>query len=367
MQRQRQELSQAVRQLTENSNTLYQQIKPNEFSSHIKKRNPSIIGWMETDLDSMAYIDHGSTPTSSSADHTMHNSYSDFNNSTTPLYIDTSSASSNILNCSSSTNRNFYGNHKHQESDGIESSGMESESDLLEGSQFSNLSKQEKQESKTVRIVKRESQQRQRDRERTGNVSFSNQNLDQVMEEEMFAQQQQDNYAYNRSKSLPRTFMETHEIYRPESNNKMKIEQPKQSLNQNKYSEYYNNMVNQYPVSMTDNKQQQQQQQPKTSYLEYTSGLKHKTESIQSLTKSIGDLSPVFQSEAAKQIMIEIGANPSEEINCKVPGANKQRRAVPKEKRRHYTAPHHLSAKSMQAIQAENDMNRNVSFSFSFF
>lgn len=30
MQRQRQELSQAVRLLTENSNTLYQQIKPNE-------------------------------------------------------------------------------------------------------------------------------------------------------------------------------------------------------------------------------------------------------------------------------------------------------------------------------------------------
>lgn len=362
MQRQRQELSQAVRQLTENSNTLYQQIKPNEFSSHNKKR-PSIIGWMETDLDSMAYIDHGSTPTSSSADHTINNSYSDFNNSTTPLYIDTSSTSSNILNCSSSTNRNFYGNHKHLESDCIESSGMESD-DLLEGSQFSNLSKQEKQESKTVRIVKRESQQRQRDRERTGNVSFSNQNLDQVMEEELLAQQQ-DNYAYNRSKSLPRTFMETHEIYRPESNNKIKIEQPKQSPIQNKYSEYYNNMVNQYPVSMTDNSiHQKQQQQPKTSYLEYTSGLKNKTESIQSLTKSIGDLSPVFQSEAAKQIMIEIGANPTEEINSKVPGANKQRRAVPKEKRRHYTAPHHLSAKSMLAIQAENDMNRNVSFFF---
>lgn len=364
MQRQRQELSQAVRQLTENSNTLYQQIKPNDFSSNNKKR-PSIIGWMETDLDSMAYIDHGSTPTSS-ADHTINNSYSDFNNSTTPLYIDTSSTSSNILNCSSSTNRNFYGNHKHQESDGIESSGMESD-DLLEGSQFSNLSKQEKQESKTVRIVKRESQQRQRDRERTGNVSFSNQNLDQVMEEELLAQQQQDNYAYNRSKSLPRTFMETHEIYRPESNNKIKIEQPKQSPIQNKYSEYYNNMVNQYPVSMTENsihQKQQQQQQPKTSYLEYTSGLKNKTESIQSLTKSIGDLSPVFQSEAAKQIMIEIGANPAEEINSKVPGANKQRRAVPKEKRRHYTAPHHLSAKSMLAIQAENDMNRNVSFIF---
>lgn len=359
MQRQRQELSQAVRQLTENSNTLYQQIKPNEFSSHNKKR-PSIIGWMETDLDSMAYTDHGCSTPSSTIEHTTNNSYSDFNNSTTPLYIDTSSTSSNILNCSSSTNRNFYGNHKHQESDGIESSGMESD-DLLEGSQFSNLSKQEKQESKTVRIVKRESQQRQRDRERTGNVSFSNQNLDQVLEEELLAQQ--DNYAYNRSKSLPRTFMETHEIYRPEQQiNKIKPEQPKQSPIQNKYSEYYNNMVNQYPVSMTESlHQKQQQQQPKTSYLEYTSGLKNKTESIQSLTKSIGDLSPVFQSEAAKQIMIEIGANPTDEQNSKVPGANKQRRAVPKEKRRHYTAPHHLSAKSMLAIQAENDMNRNVS------
>ena len=86
------------------------------------------------------------------------------------------------------------------------------------------------------------------------------------------------------------------------------------------------------------------------------SNLKLKTASNQSLTKSIGELSPVFQSEAARQIIIEMSGPEEQENNSKV-----KRRAVPKEKRRHFTAPHHVNAKSMQTIQSENDMNKNVS------
>ena len=84
--------------------------------------------------------------------------------------------------------------------------------------------------------------------------------------------------------------------------------------------------------------------------------MKRKTESVHSLTKTLGELSPVFQSEAARQIIIEMSSPGDEsEGNSKA-----RRRAVPKEKRRHNTAPHHVNAKSMQTIQSENDMNKSV-------
>lgn len=410
MQRQRQELSQAVRQLTENSNTLYQQIRPakehSSSSSHIKKRSQS-TSWTETDLDSMYSIDHGM---SASMDNINLNGGSEMgSNSTTPLYIDTGSANSSvsILNCSTSSKLSDYGNQKQNyrqhESDGIESSGIDSD-DLLEGSAFANLNNSEKQEIKTVRIVKRESERRHRDRER-GSISansISSQNLDHVMEEEAQLME-----AYSRSSSLPRhSFIESHELHK-----QPKADQLSQSLNYQttsmyasnpsipvKYTDYYNNLQNQYPVSMTTprtptitssmenylqktpaNSYIPQHQQPPSSevksknpfheYLNPTAtanaqqtnaGLRQKTESIQSLTKTIGSLSPIFQSEAARQIIIEMSSHPSEENNEKIPLANKQRRAVPKEKRRHYTAPNTLNAKSMQNIQSENDMNKNV-------
>lgn len=366
---------------------------PFSVSSHIKKRS-QITSWTETDLDSMVSIDHS----------LMNKSTENLNSSasTTPLYIDTgngSNTSSNILNCSSSskisqngTNHNGSGyyNYRNQlDSDhGIESSGMESGDDLIENSTFSNLSNQDKQEIKTVRIVKRESERRHRDRERSG-TSVSSQNLDQVLEEEQQQYQQYDDYNnYTRTKSLPRTYTETHEIYRQPGTNDIRKDD-KQSIyssnssipnnnNNSKYSDYYSSTsanTNHYPVSMIDRKADLYTDYcnnsngvivnggEKTIYNNYMNGgngLKQKTESIQSLTKTIGELSPVFQSEAAKQIIIEISGNTSEE-NEKIPLASKQRRAVPKEKRRHFTAPHHLSAKSMQILQTENDMNKNVS------
>lgn len=356
MQRQRQELSQAVRELTDNSNSIYQEMNRN--ASGIKKRSSS-ASWTETDLDSIDM------------------SRMSLSDSITPLYIDTQSSnnsSSNIINCSSSSKLSDYDINKMMNgrlsngfSDEIIDSMALDNDDLLEGSAFSNLSQQEKQEIKTVRIVKRESQQRQRDRERTG---FLSQNLDQVLEEEaqLFNNAiNSDAYnAYQRSKSLPRTYMETHEVY-----NQAPVAQI-----QSKYTnDYYNSInvqSNNYPVSIidraadlySDSSVSQQMQHIERSYNNYypsNGNMSQKTESIQSLTKMVGEMSPVFQSEAARQIINEMSSGNSGDED-KVPSANKQRRPVPKEKRRHFTAPHHVNAKTVQTIQSmENDMNKNVS------
>lgn len=357
MQRQRQELSQAVRELTDNSNSIYQEMNRN--ASGIKKRTSS-TSWTETDLDS------------------LDTSRMSLSGSITPLYIETMSSgnsSANIVNCSSSSRVSDYDVSKVMNgrlSNGyseeiIDSMGLDND-DLLEGSAFSNLSQQEKQEIKTVRIVKRESQQRQRDRERTGYLS---QNLDQVLEEEAQLYNNainSDSYnAYQRSKSLPRTYMETHEAFNQSPAGQM----PSKYTN-----DYYNSInvqSNNYPVSIIDRAADlysdpsatQQHQQTEKSYINYyppNGSLSQKAESIQSLTKMVGELSPVFQSEAARQIIIEMASGNSGDDDAKVPNANKQRRAVPKEKRRHFTAPHHVNAKTVQTIQsAENDMNKNVS------
>lgn len=336
----------------------------NRNASGIKKRTNS-NSWTETDLDSMDA------------------SRMSLSGSITPLYIETASSansSSNIINCSSSSKINEYdiskimnGRMSNGYSEEIIDSIVLDNDDLLEGSAFSNLSQQEKQEIKTVRIVKRESQQRQRDRERTG---FLSQNLDQVMEEEaqLFnnAINSEAYNAYQRSKSLPRTYMETHEAFNQSPAGQM----------QSKYTnDYYNSIniqSNNYPVSIIDRTadlysdssaaSQQIQMQMEKNYINYypsNGNLSQKAESIQSLTKMVGELSPVFQSEAARQIIIEMSSgNSGDESTSKVPNANKQRRAVPKEKRRHFTAPHHVNAKTVQTIQSENDMNKNVSFNF---
>lgn len=68
-----------------------------------------------------------------------------------------------------------------------------------------------------------------------------------------------------------------------------------------------------------------------------------KTSSIGSLTRSHMELSPIFKSEAAKQIITEMSSDT-------VKNGSLHRRQVPKEKRRHYTAPHHLSAKTLSEM-----------------
>ena len=408
MQRQRQELSQAVRQLTENSNTLYQQIKPQEqsfTSSQMKKRSLN-QSWTETDLDSMHSIEHDTFESLDNLNFSMGELGTD---STTPLYVDTGlgNSSVNILNQSASGKQlgdymqsQLRHQYRNNDSDGIESSGMESD-DLLETSAFSNLSNQEKPEIKTVRIVKRESERRHRDRER-GLTSNSSQNLDHVLEEDVTMHLMDE---YNRASSLPRPYTDKHEIYTQHENKKTpttdqsQLFKPFQNVTYNsassvvtpiKYTDYYNSL-NQYPVSMTQRTPsnnvssiEQYLEKSATStpsgiksnnpFHEYlvdntsrtanlsvpTSGLSQKTESIQSLTKTIGHLSPIFKSEAARQIINEMSGNTSEENNDKIPLASKQRRAVQREKRRHYTAPNTTNAKAMQNIQSENDMNKTV-------
>lgn len=347
MQRKRQELSQAVRELTDNSKSIYQEMNRN--ASGIKKRTSS-CSWAETDLDLQ------------------------MSDSATPIFIETPSSdisNQSIIDCSSSSRISDYDvsqlmngrlSNGYNEEILIESIRLDND-DLLEGSAYSNLSQQEKQENKTVRIVKRESQQRQRDRERTGYLS---QNLDQVLEEEAQLFNNAINSdacnSYQRSKSLPRTYIETHEAF---------TQSP-----QSKYTNDYYNSINiqstNYPVSIidraadlySDSSAQQQLHQMERNYINYypnTNLSQQKAESIQSLTKMVGEMSPVkFQSEAARQIIIEMSSGNSGDDDAKVPHANKQRRAVPKEKRRHFTAPHHVNAKTVQTIQTENDINKNV-------
>lgn len=401
MQRQRQELSQAVRQLTENSQTLYQQIKPAKdqlsdsqtsltattpsSSSHIKKHRSNSTSWAETDLDSMYSVDHGMF--GSSMDNLS------LSQSTTPLYIDTGSANtSGMLNASSSSKIAGARSLHSAELEQLELSGMDSD-DMLENTGFSNLTNQEKAEPKTVRIVKRESERRHRDRER-GQVASSVQNLDHVTEEE--AQFIED---FNRSKSLPRSYLDTQELYtQPESKADRMLQQQTTASSMYssspaipiKYTDYYSMNSNPqpiYPVSMSNVDSYMQRNQPPSSYLGqsapvpansknpfhmymtpepqptvHSTGMRQKTESIQSLTKAIGSLSPIFQSEAARQIITEMAGNTSEENNEKIPLAQKKKRATARDSRRYMTAPSNtLNAKSMQNIQSENDMNKNVS------
>lgn len=132
MQRQRHDLSQAVRQLTENSNTLYQQIKPTDHSSQSKKKNLS-SSWTETDLDSMISTDH---QLSSSIDNLSINTQ-DLSAST---YLNNRSGNLSSLNCSGSDNGDFMFNklmssHNAQEFDAVESSEVEND-DFLEGKTF---------------------------------------------------------------------------------------------------------------------------------------------------------------------------------------------------------------------------------------
>ncbi|EDV90688.1 GH14270 [Drosophila grimshawi] len=394
MQRQRHDLSSAVRQLTENSTRLYQEIGNKELSptnggggttnGSLKKRSNS-TSWTETDLDA----------------NMMHNgSQQHLNDSTlnlsTPLYVDTNS----------SAKLGDY-NRYNGSSDALEMSGVDSDG-FLDSNPFANLSNLEKQEIKTVRIVKRESERRHRDRSERG-LSNSTQNLDQVLEEEQYAQQQQQQYAHsmeepmtnghhNRSKSLPRNYSEP-----PKSRHSRHMNGKQNGHHYNGVNDYdRNSNYEQHqappPPAPQSNghhhhhhhQQQQQQQQHQREQREHLNplanayfakqlqqqahpardsarvALRTKTDSMQSLNKSLTDISPepVFQSVAARQIINEMSAGSASEDTEKIvervpPPHHKHRRAVPREKRRHYTAPNNVNQKAMEKVQAENDMNRN--------
>ncbi|KAH8295428.1 hypothetical protein KR018_011027, partial [Drosophila ironensis] len=391
MQRQRHELSSAVRQLTENSSRLYQEIGNKEMANggggstngSLKKRSSS-TSWTETDLD---------------ANMLRSGSRQQLNDSTlnlsTPLYVDTNSSTK-----LSDYNRYNGGGS----SDALEMSGVDSDC-FLDSNPFA--SGLEKQEIKTVRIVKRESERRNRDRSERG-LSSSIQNLDQVMEEEMYAQQQREQNAmypqnqeepqpmsnghHSRSKSLPRNYSEPPKPSRHSSrhmNGKSNGHQHHHYGNGGYDYDRNSNYEHQPPpppAPQSSNGHHQQQQQQQREHLNPLANayfakqlqqqanpsrdsarvaLRTKTDSLQSLNKSLTDLSPepVFQSVAARQIINEMSAGSAsedtEKVVEKVPPSHKHRRAVPREKRRHYTAPNNVNQKAMEKVQAENDMNRN--------
>ncbi|KAM3961196.1 pleckstrin homology domain-containing family A member kramer isoform 2-T2 [Aphomia sociella] len=346
LQRQRQELSRAVRHLTQQSQALQ-----TTHHSMPGKRRP-ISFWQETNLDTGHTIDHGQ----SEYDYDMPRDlippgHYEPSNMETPLYVDTRPSAPDVT------------------------SPLTSE-DLHSG--FGNLSNVEKQEIKTVRIVKRESERRQRDRERSlqpmsdwpsNNISA---NLDQFIEEELV---QSLNYA--RASSVPRTdFSKFEEYYskpQPEQPNYLRINEknmelsPKYpsspSLSNYDYSRDISSLSSSYHKSYDKSGYDrnisistQYLNSPTDSSRTLTNDPLSKTSSIVSLTRSHMELSPIFKSEAAKQIITEMSGEPK--------NGSLHRRQIPKEKRRHNTAPHHLSAKTLNELPKdrhnEDKMGRSL-------
>ncbi|XP_045504460.1 uncharacterized protein LOC123701080 isoform X3 [Colias croceus] len=326
LQRQRQELSRAVRHLTQQSQAL--QTTHNAMPG---KNRPTSY-WQETNLDTGHTIDHGQDyDYESQILPPGHYGQSNVE----PLYVDTRGP-------------------------GDVTSPMTSED--MQHSAFGNLSNVEKQEIKTVRIVKRESERRQRDRERSlqpmndwsSNITA---NIDQFLEEELV--QPLNNY---RASSLPRTDYNKFEEYyakqnteapylRFEKNMELSPKYPSspslsnydfsRDISMSSYTKSYDrsgydrmSLSNQYLNSPTD------------SARTLTNDPISKTSSVMSLTRSNIELSPIFKSEAAKQIITEMSDTQK--------NGSLHRRQVPREKRRHYTAPHHLSAKTLNELPKDS-------------
>ncbi|XP_059051959.1 uncharacterized protein LOC131846625 isoform X2 [Achroia grisella] len=346
LQRQRQELSRAVRHLTQQSQAL-------QTTHHFipGKRRP-ISSWQETNLDTGHTIDHGQAD----YDYDMSREllppgHYEQANMDTPLYVDTRTSAADIT------------------------SPLTSEE--MQQSGFGNLSNVEKQEIKTVRIVKRESERRQRDRERSlqpmtdwpsNNIST---NLDQFIEEELVQ-----SLNYTRASSVPRTdFSKFEEYYskpQPTQTNYLQVNDknmdlsPKypssSSLSNYDYSRDISSLSSSYHKNYdksgydrTTSLSTQYLNSPTDSSRTLTNDPLSKTSSIVSLTRSHMELSPIFKSEAAKQIITEMSGEPK--------NGSLHRRQVPKEKRRHNTAPHHLSAKTLNEMPKDGynqDLGRSL-------
>lgn len=237
--------------------------------------------WRETDLDTMNIIDHGDC---------WENHPNDA--STTPLYINTDIKQSDS---------DFY-------SRSLKSS--DSTSDDIQ-----NLPS-EKQEIKTVRIVKRESERRQRDREKVTTTTTNK--WDSLLEEDTSSQNSSILFRpapVQKTQSTTNVVSPTYEL---DNNNKGVL---------NRISSVSSPSL---PQIYSDGRSSST-----TTSLEGSS-----------LEKS-PELSPIFKSEAARQIITEMAI----QEGPKQPN----RRAVPKEKRRHYTAPHNnLIMKSLNQLPTED-------------
>uniref|UniRef100_A0A182JM62 PH domain-containing protein n=1 Tax=Anopheles atroparvus TaxID=41427 RepID=A0A182JM62_ANOAO len=352
MQRQRQELGQAVRQLTSygdvgggsvlmhrhqtlgeqhqqaHGDSEQQQQHKREQTMKSKHKRSYSSSWVETDLDSTTGKESSSSVASTGNHRAM------------------SSSSSSVLTIDDEMQNLFLptGGRTHESSlDGAES--MDELYSIGGGVAYGygngggpgGIMVDKQQEIKTVRIVKRESERRTRDKEKNDrNLALS---LDQVLEEE--AQLMED---YQRAKSLPRGY-ETHELFvqGPEADGRMGGSMG--AIDGGRLmNDYYSSVVasangNSYPVSLIDRQADlytghfetglqskyitngaasggparttglaasYQQSVNYATGTTTTTGLKRKTESIQSLNAAGAEFDPVFQSEAAKQIINEM-------------------------------------------------------------
>ncbi|XP_075984409.1 pleckstrin homology domain-containing family A member kramer isoform X5 [Anticarsia gemmatalis] len=324
LQRQRQELSRAVRHLTQQSHALQ-----TSHDAMPGKRRP-MSSWQETNLDTGHTIDHGHSDYDYDIGPLLPPGHYEPTNMETPLYVDTRGPGNDVT------------------------SPLNSED--LQHSGFGNLSNVEKQEIKTVRIVKRESERRQRDRERSlqpmsdwpsNNITA---NLDQFLEEELIQ-----SVNYSRSSSLPRGDKYDHYYTQPEQNYLQQnmdlspkyVSSP--SLSNYDFSQNISSLSSSYHKSYDRSGYDrmslstQYLNSPTDSSRTLTNDPLSKTSSVVSLTRSHMELSPIFKSEAAKQIITEMSGDAPK-------NGSLHRRQVPKEKRRHYTAPHHLSAKTLNEM-----------------
>lgn len=216
-------------------------------------------------------------------------------------------------------------------------------SDFEEPNLQTGLNNDNKQEIKTVRIVKRESKERQKDK-----TEKSLHNLDQVLEEEL-------------------NILSEHELSKKRSHN---VQKHLKSTNPfildydwNCKKEEVHVNEDTYPVSMLDTTKRNLSHDNELKYsredaISESASLRHKTESIQSLSKTIGELD--YQSEAAKQIITEVSSSTMHSEN-KTTSFNLQRRHIPKEKRRHNTAPHDVNIDSIELMRRIEYINKNVS------
>lgn len=287
LQRQRQEISMQVRQLTDRSNSLQQSRPSSVMPSQVNQGNKKKINslWRETDLDTMSSVDHGDSWENATA---------------SPITVSPLSINTNIKQ---NTESDFYGrNFK----------GSDSASD--ETVQNQNAIPQEKQEIKTVRIVKRESERRQRDREKTATGKW-----DTVVEEEDISQ----------SSSV---------LYRPtlaqktQSSTNLELLSPNNSETDKSSSGILSRQS-----SLSNPSLPQIYSDIRTAPSAGAEGSSAKSP----------ELSPIFKSEAARQIIIEMSTHDNPKQT--------NRRAIPKEKRRHYTAPYNnLIMKSLNQLPTDD-------------
>ncbi|KAG8224156.1 hypothetical protein J437_LFUL005540 [Ladona fulva] len=239
LQRQRQELSVQVRQLTEKSHSLVEQIRPGPTGVAgagpipAKKRHHST--WMETDLDSMESVDCGiespGAGPSPSRGVPILQPMAHAPTESTPLYVNTALGQHVERE---DGNRKAAGEEQPSMPNGYEMG--EGEATEVQGYQamdineaddrmkrFYGIIPREKPEIKTVRIVKRESERRHRDRSSKRVVLVddpsenpsSTSSLNRVLEEEAVegeeeeeamayhAHQQQSSQLHNMSSSVP--------------------------------------------------------------------------------------------------------------------------------------------------------------------